>query len=680
MFRGIAPHNATGRRAIGLLLALLIGAIWPAYARPVTAPALRVVVLPNGSSSLHTAQAARLLEDFAASEGRKLHWSVATHPAELYARLTTDQTDLVVGTLPQELAVKPELAATSVVATERYVVVGRRSFQARNPLELRHARLAMSSRAPLWDYFNALARIVPGLEFSGPKRNLSRGEALQLVADDKADVAVVALGSETGWLGAELGLEVLFDLTGSEPVEWYVRRSDDPLRQRLNAFIDRFHTAYLEPTAAPRDFSAIRRSGVLRVITRVERPNYFIEDGRPQGFEYEIARAFADRHDLRLEVLVARDDEQMRDWLRQGMGDLITARLTPGTEESAANFKASRHYHYTAYTTLSRPESLPRTAAELAGRRIAVTEDSPEWRALQSMDAGAPRPALVGVNASIARATLFKQVAAGLLDATVVAGDDVASVLARYPTLAAGVSIPHRYDYRWLARRDDPRLLDAVDQFLGSAQTDGLETMLAARYFDSPRKSGPASERDTRLSPFDPIVQRYAERYGFDWRLIAAQMYQESLFDPGAISRSGAIGLMQILPATAEALGFDNVKRPESAIHAGVKYLYTLRNEFDEKVPVGERTWFALAAYNLGSPRVEKARALAGQMGLDPNRWSGNVENAMRVLARQAANGGDSRYGQALIYVRSIQLLYGGYRNLLAVSGAPRSGSGVPSA
>lgn len=137
---------------------------------------------------------------------------------------------------------------------------------------------------------------------------------------------------------------------------------------------------------------------------------------------------------------------------------------------------------------------------------------------------------------------------------------------------------------------------------------------------------------------------------------------------------------MQILPATAEALGFDNVKRPEAAIHAGVKYLYTLRNDFDEKVPVGERTWFALAAYNLGTPRVEKARAMASQMGLDPNRWSGNVENAMLMLARQAANGGESRYGQALIYVRSIQLLYGSYRNLLALSGTPRLARGAPSA
>ncbi|NBQ89431.1 MAG: hypothetical protein EBU07_18595, partial [Betaproteobacteria bacterium] len=384
-----------------------------------------------------------------------------------------------------------------------------------------------------------------------------------------------------------------------------------------------------------------------------------------------------DHHDLRLEVLVARDDEQMRDWLRQGMGDLITARLTPGTEESEASFKASRHYYYTAYTLLSRPQVVPRTAAELAGRRIAVTEDSPEWRALQALDRDAPRPGVIGVNPEIARATLFKQVAAGLLDSTLVAGDEVASVLARYPGLAVGVSLPHRYDYRWLARRDDARLLDAVNQFLGSPQADSLEAMLATRYFDSPRRG---ATRDTRLSPFDPIVQRYAERYGFDWRLIAAQMYQESLFDPGAISRSGAIGLMQILPATAEALGFDNVKRPEAAIHAGVKYLYTLRNEFDEKVPVGERTWFALAAYNLGSPRVEKARALAGQMGLDPNRWSGNVENAMLMLARQAANGGESRYGQALIYVRSIQLLYGSYRNLLAFSATPRVARGVPPA
>jgi membrane-bound lytic murein transglycosylase F len=160
-------------------------------------------------------------------------------------------------------------------------------------------------------------------------------------------------------------------------------------------------------------------------------------------------------------------------------------------------------------------------------------------------------------------------------------------------------------------------------------------------------------------------MQTYAERYDFDWRLIAAQMYQESQFDPRAVSTAGATGLMQMLPDTAKSLGFLNLTDPRSSIHAGIKYLDRLRNEFDKGVPASERTWFALAAYNTGFGRVENARHLAAKMGLDPNRWFGNVETAMLHYARPN-NGAkpDRRYGQAIIYVRQIQSLYGTYRRV----------------
>ncbi len=663
----------------GLTTALVL-AFGSAHAAPVVTrenpPPLRVVVLPDAPSSVQTSQAARMLEDFARSEGRKVEWSVATHPAELFARLTTYRADLVVGALPSELAGNPRLAATSTVATERYVVVGRNTNPARSPLDLHDMNVAVSRRTPLWDYFNALQAAVPGMQFETRGRNLTRAESLRLVAEGSADVAVVAVGADSSWKREQPNLRVLFDLTGDEPVNWYARREDAPLREALNAFIERFHTAYLEPTAAaPRNLRAILNSRVLRVITRVERPNYYIEGGTPKGFEYEMARGFAEQHGLRLEVLVAHDEEQMRDWLHQGMGDLISARVAPDSTGGDGIFSASRHYHYTAYVPVSRDALNFQAPGVLATKRISVVQDSPEWRALRSLNRDEPGPNVLAVDPTVATDTLLKQVAAGLLDATVVSAEDAVAVKIRYPTLKLGTSLPHRYDYRWLVRDNDPKLLEAIDQFLVASQTDGRETMLAARYFDNPNSARAVAGRPGRLSPFDPIVQRYAERYGFDWRLIAAQMYQESQFDPAATSRSGAMGLMQLLPSTAESLGFANLGRPESSIHAGVKYLYTLRNEFDDQVPVGERTWFALAAYNMGSQRVEKAREVATRLGLDPNRWTGNVEKAMLSLARSATRHGDPRYGQGIIYVRSIQLLYGSYRNGLALSSLRLAGT-----
>jgi membrane-bound lytic murein transglycosylase F len=209
------------------------------------------------------------------------------------------------------------------------------------------------------------------------------------------------------------------------------------------------------------------------------------------------------------------------------------------------------------------------------------------------------------------------------------------------------------------------RLVRAIDKFIVDSNTSGLDSVMVARYLSPTPGNALVATKRRVISPFDALLQTYAERYDFDWRLIAAQIFQESRFDPRAVSSGGATGLMQMLPDTAKSLGFRNISEPESAIHAGVKYLYKLRNEFDDQVPAGERTWFALAAYNAGYERVERARRLAAKLQLDPNRWFGNVETAMLRFARPANGTKPIRgYGQAIIYVRQIQSLYGMYLQL----------------
>ncbi len=673
MIRGIS--HLIGARSRICLLALSLSAL-PAMGRaqanalPAGAgQVLRVAVLPNSPSGLHTAQAARMIEDFAGALGRPVEWSVVSRPEDLFQRLTHGQCDLVVGSLPQEMANNPQIATTATMATQRYVAIGRLDNLATSPLQFQHSRIALALRAPLWDYFRDLRRIVPGITMA-PQANDPTGRAsLALVASGALDVAIVALDPDPAWLADYPRLRVLFNVTGDEPVSWFVRREDEPLRVALDDFIERFHTAYFEPSAAPRDFAAIQRSGVLRVISRVEQPNYYIDQGKPTGFEFELARAFADRHDLRLEVLVARDAAQVHDWLRTGVGDLVTARLTHGRTAAAPYFRQSRQYHHTAFATVTRPALVFHSPNELSGHTFAAVENSPELQALRSLRERYPGVSLVGIESNLSQSALLQRVAEGVIDATVIAGEDLARLAVEYPTLRIGPSIPHADDYRWTARANDAALLAAVDEFLLAAHADGLTALLCARYFEPSMTDPLVAAADARLSPFDGIVRRYADLYGFDWRLIAAQMYQESHFNPRAVSSGGAVGLMQLLPSTAESLGFLNLSRPDSAIHAGVKYLHTLRDGFDVEVPAGERTWFALAAYNVGVQRVEKARELALQLKLDPNRWSGNVEKAMLLLARTNGRGaGISRYGQAIIYVRSIQSLYGTYRNLLALA------------
>lgn len=692
MFRGIRVSAAWLGCAVGLLLH--IGGAHanarppapPIAAAPALAPAapdvVRVLALPaaGDTQGVDDEQARRMLEDFARALGRRLEWSTVARPTQALPRILEGSVDVVVGAGPaqSDSAAAALLTATSPVATERYVVVGRTDNSARNPLELAQMSVAMALGSPHWRYFERVRKAVPGLKLHALANELPRAAPLQLVADGMIDVAVLPVTGGLDFLAEQPRLKRLFDLTPERPLSWYVRRTDPGLLANLNQFIDRYHAAYFEPSTFMRDFAAIKRRGVLRIITRVEPGNYYIRDGKPSGFELELAANFAERHKLRLEVRVAHDDAQMLDWLARGAGDLITGRLAGTPPHDAPACARSRSYGYEAFATVSRRDLPLRSPADLEGLVLAATEGSPAYRALLSMRLRQPAMTVIAVSPEVSEELLLQRVAEGMVDATVVSGTDAARLRALHPELDVGTSIAHDYQYRWTVREGDAALLEAIDDFLVDARKSGLTAILAARYGAERQARTLFAERDARLSPYDPIVQRYADRYGFDWRLIAAQMYQESQFDPRAVSPSGARGLMQLMPRTALALGFADLARPESAIHAGVKYLYELRNEIDADVPVGERTWFALAAYNLGPKRFQHARRYAARLQLDPNRWAGNVEVAMLRLAKIGRGDGNRRYGQALIYVRTIQSLYGSYRNL-QVSAAPGL-SGVPRA
>jgi membrane-bound lytic murein transglycosylase F len=135
-------------------------------------------------------------------------------------------------------------------------------------------------------------------------------------------------------------------------------------------------------------------------------------------------------------------------------------------------------------------------------------------------------------------------------------------------------------------------------------------------------------------------------------------MYRESQFDPRAVSAGGALGLMQLIPATARAMGVRDPFDPAAGIRGGVRYLDRLRNRFEPGIAPHERTWFALAAYNVGYGRVAEARRQAAAAGLDPMRWFGQVEVAMLRMGDASAGG---PCHQSVEFVRTIRSLYNTY-------------------
>ena len=225
----------------------------------------------------------------------------------------------------------------------------------------------------------------------------------------------------------------------------------------------------------------------------------------------------------------------------------------------------------------------------------------------------------------------------------------------------------------WAVRDSNPDLLAAVNAFLDKEYRGLTYNVLRGKYFEDPKKIRQHVKyrsKDGALSPYDDLVKRYSEEYGFDWRLIVALVNQESGFDPRARSFAGAVGLLQVLPRTGRDMGVTNLLDPESNIRAGLSYLSWVRERFDENLPVRDRMWFTLAAYNVGAGHVRDARRVATEIGLNPDRWFDNVERAMLLLSRpeyaRRAQHGYCRGREPVDYVREIQSRYEAYLGTLA--------------
>jgi membrane-bound lytic murein transglycosylase F len=222
-------------------------------------------------------------------------------------------------------------------------------------------------------------------------------------------------------------------------------------------------------------------------------------------------------------------------------------------------------------------------------------------------------------------------------------------------------------------RPKDKELKAALDRYVHQTYK-GLEYNLSwRRYFEDSRIATELRAQDAGtlqgLSTYDPLFRKYAKEYGFDWRLLAAQAYQESRFDPAARSLAGAIGLFQVLPGTARELGFQRLENAEDCAHAGIKHLARLADRLETTLPVQQRMRFALAAYNAGWGHLADARQLARARSLDPDKWFKNVERAMLLLQQPAyyahARHGYVRGTEPVRYVSEIQSRYENYLKLV---------------
>jgi len=420
------------------------------------------------------------------------------------------------------------------------------------------------------------------------------------------------------------------------------------------------------PPAPPyRTLNQILRSGEITVITRNNGHCYYLYRGEAMGFEYELAKRFADELGVRLKIRIAQKWEGMIPDLMDGSGAFIAASMTI-TESRARQVAFSEGYlPVQQHIIVHRSNYAIREAGDLDGQTVHVRKGTSYEERLRALQRQGIDLKIV-THPNMPTEELIRLVAEQKIGITV-ADSNIAKRNRRYyPQAIVAGAISGRETLGWAVHPKAVQLLARINDFFRTIKADGTFDEIYNRYygdvegFDFVDLRAFHRRLETRLPRYKQIIQDAAADHGFDWRMIAAQMYQESHFNPAARSHAGAYGLMQLSETVARTEGVEDIFAPRENIKAGVRHLKDLYDHFDKAI--GEdRLYIALAAYNIGLGHVWDARNLARAQHLDPNQWS-SLEKTLPQLSYSRyykhARYGYARGLQAVDYVKQIQIYY----------------------
>lgn len=460
-------------------------------------------------------------------------------------------------------------------------------------------------------------------------------------------------------------IRVLGPVAERRALVWAVRKKS----ARLHIAIDQFLFAERVLSRASRswacrDLDLVRRSGVLRLVTRNSASTVTVALGGLEGFEYDLALRFAQSLGLRLELSIPPPEVDPVDWLEQGYGDLAALHepVAPSVEDS---FLVSAPYRTVdLVSVISARAEKPDSIESFAGVRAAASGPVAELCRMIPLQATV-RASAPAVGADAYSAML--EVAHGRYPVALADRDAAEIEIANRADLAMGPVILPDVGLVWLFNTSSPTLFRRGYRFLEKARTSGLVRQLVLNHFGSwqaPRRRTLLPIPEGALSPYDELLKWVGRRYEIDWRLLASLMYEESRFDPDAVGPGGSAGLFQFMPFTWRELGVEDPHDPQEAAEAGGRYLRQMMDLFGD-LPLADRVAMAIASYNVGPRHVFDARTLAREMAFDPDRWQGSVETALLLLddaeiARRYP-AGVCRCRRAVGYTRRILMRYAAY-------------------
>ena len=372
----------------------------------------------------------------------------------------------------------------------------------------------------------------------------------------------------------------------------------------------------------PANWARINQQQAIKIGTLIKPGFYLPDDLKTQGMDYDLAQRFAKAHNLDAEFIAFPSKDALFAALNAGEIHLAAAALIVDPKRmddvyfSAPYLQVQPQWFWHNQS----PEQAP-TLTNLPQLAVAQGSYFDHWLVRQPL----PKPRAIRFENSLDVLMAVNQgnVEAALLPSTMVLlGQKMAE------QAQAGTQVEKQLPLAWaLARPADPRLTRALDAFFAEQRQNGVFTQLIDRYFVQFERLDLAlthqflQDIQQKLPRFKATFQQAADQYDLDWRLLAAMGYQESKWVPSAQSGQQAQGIMQIVPRTARSLGLDNPFDAQANIFAGARYIAQLREQMDEQTPEPDRTYLALAAYNVGIGHLRDALKLTEAQGGNPQRW-----------------------------------------------------------
>jgi membrane-bound lytic murein transglycosylase F len=417
----------------------------------------------------------------------------------------------------------------------------------------------------------------------------------------------------------------------------------------------------------PTALQKVMSSGELVIATRNNPTTYFQGPDGPAGFEYELAKLFADSLGVELKVVLPDNLDDIIDHVEDGDVDLAAAGLTV-TDSRQQRVKFGPSYQeVTEQLVYNYQKPRPNTVDDLAQGTLEVMADSGHSETLLKLKQQNSFLNWVEHN-NVDSEELLEDVNNSNLDYTVADSNEVALNRRYLLELRVAFDISEPKKLAWaFPDSDDTSLYDKAMSFFWRISNNGQLAHLIDRHFGRGANLDFVGNRlylqhmNSRLTKYQDMFQQAADRFDHDWRLLAAVGYQESHWNPQAVSPTGVRGIMMLTQDTAKHLGVDDRLDPESSILGGARYLAQIRDRLPEEIEDNDRIWFALAAYNVGYYHLEDARKLAVELGKNPNSWK-DMKTVLPLLAKHKwyskTTYGYARGWEPVRYVENIQRYY----------------------